>query len=516
MKRKFLTILILFFINSINAQSDGTLDTSFGTNGKVTSDIYGFADEINGLAIQSDGKVLAAGFCRTSVDNQDFCVTRYNVDGTLDTSFGTNGVVSLDIRDGNTKDDVAVAVLIQSDDKIVLAGYTDANSSTSPYYFALVRLNSDGSKDNSYATDGVLTFSFGDDAKAYNAIIQDDNKVLIVGELEGDSSKKKLFAVARIDATGSLDTEFSVDGKQTVNIGDSYDEAHAVAIESDKKIFIAGRGENHMSIVKLTESGDLDTSFNTNGIVTTDIDGTEDGFRAVLPLDDDKILGIGVTYRGSNDRDLALIKYNVDGTIDTTFGTDGIIYTDIDNGSEDIVQSAILQKNGKYLVSGSLYSNGTSYSFIIRYNSDGTLDTSFSSDGKVIVSYGSSFHSAKSIILQDDGKVLIGGKVGQDHSNTSDFAIARFNNQVLGVHKFDADLFSLNPNPTNHKLNIQSKLPINEYVIYDLKGRKVISEKMNSTSIKKTTIDVSKLNIGVYLIKLKSALSYSVVKFVKE
>lgn len=516
MKRKLLSLVLLLVATLTCAQSDGSIDSSFGTNGKVTTDIYGFADEVNGLAIQNDGKILAAGFCRTSVDNQDFCLVRYNQDGSLDTSFGTNGISSLDIRGGNTKDDVAVAVLIQSDGKIVLAGYTDANSSTLPYYFALVRLNTDGSKDTSYATDGILSFSFGDEAKAYKAIIQDNDKVIIVGELDGNSSEKQKFAVARIDATGNLDTEFSVDGKQVINVGDSYDKALAVALGADNKVFVGGRGNNVMSIAKLTTSGDLDASFNTNGIVTTDVDGTEDGVKAILPLQNNKVLGVGVTYISGNDRDVVLIKYNADGSVDTTFGTDGVIYTDIDNGSEDIVQSAILQSDGKFLISGAMYSNGTSYSFILRYNSDGSLDTDFSNDGKVIITYGSGFHATNSILLQDDGKILIGGKFGEEHTNTSNFALARMYNHVLSISKFDSNLFSLSPNPVISRMNIQSKLPIINYDIFDVKGRKVYSKKVTQNSIKKMELDLESLKTGLYMIKLKSASSYSVVKFLKE
>ena len=207
------------------AVADGALDTTFDTDGKVTTAVA-VGDEGKAIAIQSNGKILVVGD-----DMANFEIVRYNTDGSLDTTFDTDGKVTTDI--GTSTADAANAVAIQGDGKIVVAG--TSGSSTD---FAASRYNTDGSLDTTFDTDGKVTTDIGTSTTdTANAVaIQSDSKIVVAGTSSSD------FAVIRYTTTGALDTTFDTDGKVTTDIGtSSFDTGSAVAIQSDSKIVVAGR-----------------------------------------------------------------------------------------------------------------------------------------------------------------------------------------------------------------------------------------------------------------------------------
>ena len=226
-----LTTAIASIPSMASAIADGALDTTFGTGGKVTTAV-GVGDEGKAIAIQSNGKILVVGN-----DMADFEVVRYNTDGSLDTTFDTDGKVTTDI--GTSTTDSANAVAIQSDGKIVVAGRSGGMALNSGN-FAVVRYNTDGSLDTTFDTDGKQTTDIGTSTPdSANAVaIQSDGKIVATGS-SGSSTD---FAVVRYTTTGTLDTTFDTDGKQTTDIGTSTsDTGSAVAIQSDSKIVVAGR-----------------------------------------------------------------------------------------------------------------------------------------------------------------------------------------------------------------------------------------------------------------------------------
>lgn len=349
----------------VRYNADGTLDASFGVDGKLSTAVgaYGVGQSVT---VQSDGKILLAGTSHSGAD-EDFALIRYNADGTIDTSFSGDGIVTTPVV--GLRQDYGHSVSVQSDGKILVAGY----SLNEFRQFSVVRYNVDGSLDTSFGVDGVVTTIIG---FAFDMILQPDGKMVLVGMTGGDSSS---FAVVRYNADGRLDTTFSGDGKLTTDLGVGHDIAYTVAIQPDGKILVGGQSYiaetgTDFAIIRYNSDGSLDTTFADEGILTTDFYGDYDVAREIMVQSDGKIVVAGSTLIGSNN-EFALVRYNSDGSLDTTFSTDGKVTTSI--GQSAVGYSAILQPDGKILVVGSS-SDGTSTDIaVVRYNSDGSLDTTF-------------------------------------------------------------------------------------------------------------------------------------------
>jgi uncharacterized delta-60 repeat protein len=259
--------------------------------------------------------------------------------------------------------------------------------------------------------------------------LQPDGKIVVAGTTI-DSSGNRDFAVVRYNADGSLDTSFDVDGKVTTAIGQR-DEARSVTLQSDGKILVAGYsaliGSSlfDFALVRYNVDGSLDTSFDVDGKLTTAI-GTRGDFGESITLQPDgKILVAGYANDSSDNPDFAVVRYNVDGSLDTSFAGDGKLTTAIGSGSDESYSLA-LQADGKILVVG--YSRiGTTDDFaVVRYNADGSLDASFDSDGKLTIAVGSFEDVGRSITVQTDGRIVVAGYT-TDSSDNRDFALVRYN-----------------------------------------------------------------------------------------
>jgi uncharacterized delta-60 repeat protein len=438
----FLSILVFVVplrtnFNGSVLSISGDLDPSFGTGGLVTTefssgDSYGFA-----VALQADGKIVVAGRAYNGSDF-DFAVTRYNSDGSLDTSFSGDGKVTTDFGSG---DDRGYAVAIQpADGKIVVAGYVSYSESNDD--FALARYNGDGSLDVSFSDDGKVTTDFGGGYDwGYAVAIQPaDGKIVVVGGSYNGSNLD--IALARYNIDGRLDTSFSGDGKVTTDFGMGSDSGLAVAIQpADGKIVVAGYaykfsgfyGNNDFALARYNVDGSLDTSFSGDGILTTDfVNSVDEDAVAVVLQADGKIVAAGYSQDFSEDpfdNDFTLARYNSDGSLDTSFSGDGKVTTDF-NGDTDIAHAVALQADGKIVVAG--WANNVSnyaynYDFALAlYNSDGSLDTSFSGDGKVTTDFGDWDYGHDVALQPDDGKIIVAGYSGSPYANNGDFALARY------------------------------------------------------------------------------------------
>ncbi len=407
----------LFFIPSASA-AVGDLDTSFDTDGKVTTAIGAGADDAQSVALQSDGKIVVAG---NSVigGTYDFAVVRYNTNGSLDTSFDADGKVTTAIGAGG---DFAQSMALQSDGKIVVAGYSDIGGN---YDFTVVRYNTNGSLDTSFDTDGIVTTAIGasDDA-VFSIALQSDGKIVAAGHTYNGSNYD--FALVRYNTNGSLDTSFDADGKVTTAIGAGNDLAQSMALQSDGKIVVAGYsvigGNNDFAVVRYNTNGSPDTSFDTDGIVTTAIGASDDYALSIALQSDGKIVVAGHTYNGGN-YDFAVARYNTNGSPDTSFDADGKVTTAIGAGG-DFIRSVALQGDGKIVAAGYSDIGGNIDFAVVRYNTNGSLDTSFSGDGIVTTAIGASSDVVTSVALQSDGKIVVAGY--SLNGGNYDFALARF------------------------------------------------------------------------------------------
>jgi uncharacterized delta-60 repeat protein len=354
--------------------------------------------------------------------------------GSLDVSFDFNGTFYTNL---GPLYNVGRSVAVQANGKIVIAG---SGSNSSDYDFGLIRLNTDGSLDITFDSDGKLTTDFGtDNDDAYSAVIQPDNKILAGGTSRIGSNDD--FVLARYNTDGSLDATFDTDGKVITPIGSSHDRCRAIVLQSNGKILAAGSSFNGIdydfALLRYNTDGSLDLTFDTDGMVTTPIGSGDDEAMSVTLQSDGKIVIAGISYNGTNE-DFAVVRYNSDGSLDNTFDTDGKLTTSFGAG-DDIGQSVTLQYDGKIVVAGSAFISGTNDDFAIaRYNLDGSLDNTFSTDGKVTTNFSGVFYdNGKSVVIQVDGKILVSGS----HFNASnyDFAVARYNNNGSLDNTFDTD-----------------------------------------------------------------------------
>ncbi|MFN6130640.1 MAG: beta strand repeat-containing protein, partial [Planctomycetota bacterium] len=347
----------------VRYNADGSLDTSFGTGGKVTTAIGTGSDIGGSVTIQPDGKIVVGGTARIG-STDDFALVRYNADGTLDTSFGTGGMVTTAI---GTSTDFGYSVTIQPDGKIVVAGYARIGSTDD---FALVRYNANGTLDTSFGTGGKVTTAIGTSVDWGRSVtIQPDGKIVVGGYATIGGTAD--FALMRYNANGSLDTSFGTGGKVTTAIGTSTDRGDSVTVQPDGKVLVGGyafiAGTQDFALVRYNADGSLDATFGTGGKVTTDIGTSDDQGYSVTIQPDGKIVVAGTTTE-----EFALARYNADGTFDTTFGSGGIVTTRV-GWNTSIAYSVTLQSDGKIVVSGTT----TEEFALARYNADGSLDTTF-------------------------------------------------------------------------------------------------------------------------------------------
>jgi uncharacterized delta-60 repeat protein len=414
----------------------GDLDITFDGDGKVTTAVESFDDTARSVAIQSDGKIVVAGTSYIWGNAYDFALTRYNSDGSLDTTFDGDGKVTTNL--GSSHDE-ANSLAIQSDGKIVVAGYSYAGSLAD---FALARYNSNGSLDTTFDGDGKVTTDFGAGDSAYSVAIQSDGKI-VVGGTSYSYNGSGNFALTRYNSNGSLDTTFDGDGKVTTDLGSSHDEAYSLAIQSDGKIVVAGSSYNgsnwDFALARYNSDGSIDTTFDGDGKVTTAVGSFDDTARSLAIQSDGKIVVAGSSHNGSN-WDFALVLYNSNGSLDTTFDFDGKVTTAV-GSSFDYAYSVAIQSDGKIVVAGRIL-NGSNWDFALtRYNSDGSLDTTFDGDGKVTTDVGSSDDEANSLAIQSDGKIVVAGC--SNNGIYWDFALTRYNSEF-------------NRNPTDISLSSNS------------------------------------------------------------
>ena len=380
--KTFLLFTLLSVTCLISFSQSTSLDVTFGTNGIVTTPIGAAGSVIHGMAIQNDGKIVVAGTSNDGI-NSEFAIARYNTNGSLDNTFGIDGKITTSF--GSQAE--AFCMAIQSDGKIVAAGYM-YNDST--WEFAVARYNVDGSLDSTFDGDGKLTTAISTVDDEINAIaIQSDGKIIVAGysNASGDiNAYEPDLAVVRYNTDGSLDSTFNGNGILITSLG-FYDVAYSVAIQTNGKIVLAGthaNGSNYeFLVVRYNIDGSLDNTFNGDGIITTPISSSYDVIHSIAIQNDGKIVASGVSGNGST-YDFSLARYNTDGSLDSTFNDDGKLITAIGT-SLDVPTSIVIGSDGKIVVAAGVtdYNNNRDIA-LVSYNSNGSSDNSFGLNGKII------------------------------------------------------------------------------------------------------------------------------------
>lgn len=379
------------------------------------------------FVLQPDGKLVVVGGARVRYNNysdfdHDFVTSRFNPDGSLDTSFGVGGIIFTDFFG---KDDFAYSVIRQADGKLVVSGV----SGTTEWGFAIARYNPDGSFDSSFGIDGKVTTNFSG-LRGYTGTVviqQTDGKLVVAGRVETTSTSHPDIVLSRYNPDGSLDTSFDGDGKLTVDFG--YKEgAHSLIQQSDGKLVIAGYSNNAFTeglVVRLNPDGSLDTSFDGDGKVTINTIGV-DGVMDIIQQADGKLVVGGKALEGLTSEELVLARFNPDGSLDNTFSLDGQLSTVFGRYTQAGAHSVIQQADGKLLVAGTYRANDNSDFILARYNPNGSLDTSFDGDGVLITDFGY-LEEGYSVIQQSDGKIVVLGQIIAPYNYGPKLALARYN-----------------------------------------------------------------------------------------
>ena len=393
----------------------GELDQSFGTGG-ITTTAIGASSRANATVIQPDGKIVVAG---TSSGNPDsgFALARYNTNGMLDSTFGIGGKVFTAI--GSTGQSYAVA--LQLDGKIVVAGFAGNGENND---FTVARYNTDGTLDFTFDNDGIVIVPIGSGRdEAYAVAIQTNGRIVVAGQSNNGTNDQ--ITLVRLNTNGSLDNSFDGDGIVTTPVTSSSEYAFAMRIQADGKIVTGGVSGNpnvDFLIARYNTIGSLDISFGTGGKVFTDFGGND--FATALDLSPGgRVVAAGFT-NASSTNDFAVARYNTDGSLDTSFDGDGKAVM-VDISSRDEAYAIAVQPNGSILVGGSSTVNGNQDFALVRFNFDGSLDTAFGTNGKVTTSLGNMEDVIRALAIQRDGYAVAAG-YRQISGQTYNFAVARY------------------------------------------------------------------------------------------
>jgi uncharacterized delta-60 repeat protein len=428
----------------------GLLDPTFGAGAGYVLSSFSSNDAANAVAVQSNGQIVIAGATHAPAKGNTwvpaFLVARYNADGSLDTSFGSGGHT---VTVFNTAYDTANAVAIQSDGKILVAGGGN---------FCVARYNTNGTLDTTFGNNGKVQTALG--AIPYSIAVQSDGKIVVAGNSGGND------ALVRYNANGTLDTTFGNGGELVTNIQTGGHDS--LVIQSDGKIVLASganAGGGEIVVARFNANGTADSSFGSGGEVFTQEAGSN-GFRysGVALQADGKIVASSILYppipnSSSNNPYLCLIRYNADGTLDTTFGPSG-------NGIDPVPgpagfplvsgfsSSAVeIQSDGKIIASADLLNSSETTGIIgaLRVNSDGSVDTNYGNAG-----WATGPGGANASALQPDGRLLLAGSTNYEvellrftgDTTAASFSVSGFPSSVTAGTSGTFTVTALNPDGT--------------------------------------------------------------------
>lgn len=531
-------LLYLFFIIlfQFSFSQTVTLDTTFGTNGKVTNTSITSGQTIQ---LQSDGKIVSCYLADFSITG-NVRLARFNSDGSIDTTFGTNGFVNSIVVNETGYINM---MKIQPDGKILVTGCISSTGTANSSYldFCTARFNADGTLDTDFGTNGYAVTGFEnlsyDTGEAIK--IQNDGKILVGGYSSqhylSSSNSSTDFAVVRYFPNGTIDTSFGTNGKFTYNFGThvvpfqgpySSDFLTSIDINSFGKIILAGdttvdetfEDFSKFGLICLDADGTLDTSFGSNGQKV--IDFGQLGYMQNLKLtDDDKIIATGnhrYTTDGTNNfAKIVLVKLLANGNFDAGFGNNGIVLANRDSSNLiDLANDLNILPDGKIICFGTTPDPTVTMGnfLLIRFNTNGIIDTTFNGIGYKTVDFDNSDTYGFSFLIQPDGKFLCAGAI--------DFSIgclARLDIGDLSATSFATQSFSVYPNPFSETITIESKalnLENATVELYDISGRKLSEYRMGTSNL---TITIDKnLSKGNYLLKIISEGKTETIKIIKQ
>ena len=480
MQSKHFFFLILYFISQISfAQDAGYLDESFGDNGIVITAPYNLSSMGKAMAIHGDGKIIMGGTLYVSGDN-DFVFAQYLESGALDETFSDDGLLRLNYPGS---DDYVNDIVVQDDEKIVAVGTTSNETSAD---FAVIRLNEDGSFDNSFSNDGIAIIDFGTNDYGRAVALQEDGKIILAGYTGAADEWNRDLAVCRLNTDGTPDNTFGSNGKVIFDVNWESDDWMNDVTVYNGNIFASGysysssgnREEENVVVVKMNESGQIDNSFGDQGVAMIALPTLYQVYvpGSKLAINENGIY-VAATRSDSwsrNISDIALINFLHNGYPNENFGIHGLVITEmvVSSGAESI----LLQPDSKIVVGGFAEDNNEKRNFCLaRYLENGDLDADFGAYyGAAILDVSPDENDfITDIAMQEDGKIIAAGMA----DNYNKFALTRFYSGLeVGVTEMNTDN-SFNPHIKNpvvrHQLDMTVEFTETSEVearLFDMEG----------------------------------------------
>jgi uncharacterized delta-60 repeat protein len=449
MKYTRISLILIFTlfvsISTFTSAQNTFLDSTFNNSGKVLLPVGNYIDNITAINVQTDGKIIATGNSGDA-SGYVFAAARFNVDGSLDNTYGNFGIRKTTF---GISTDHCGSAKIQTDGKIILAGSSVLGNQQQ---FAMLRYTTSGNLDSTFGNAGkVLTpiansISFGN-----QMVIQNDGKIVIAGYSSINIGISYDFALIRYLNNGTIDSSFGTNGVVLTDMN-AYDDVSALlTLQTDGKLVLAGSAGNGLnydvSLARYNIDGTLDQNFGVAGKQITPVGYDHDSPRAIAVQADGRILVAGGT-RNATDYDFLILRYNSNGLLDSTFGTNGIVIQPI-GSSDEAIESMLIQNDGKIVIAGYTKTDSLPAHFIVsRFNNDGSQDSTFGDSGIIHTSFGNDYEGAYALAFQNDGKLIAGGSSGD--GSVYNFAIARYKNSFaleIAVNKYQNPDYHFIPNP---------------------------------------------------------------------
>ncbi len=514
--RATIQIFLLFASVNLIAQ-DGILDTSFGINGVVKTDINNLYDVFTAFTVQDDGKIIVVGNNASgSTANKESIIVRYNENGSLDTSFGTNGII---VAAFSTAYDTLNAVEVQNDGKIVVGGYDGLD-------FILARYTTSGQLDPSFGTNGIVRTNYytsvlGGSQDRINCIaIQDNGKILAGGYSQYYGSY--FYAIVRYNTNGTLDNSFGVNGKVDYTFNPSgAKEIFDMIVTPTGKIYAVGEAITSSStsftsqaIVRINSNGSIDSGFGTNGVRTFSFTNVDGRFKDIKLQDDGKLVIVG-----NRSVQFTLVRLSENGALDTTFSDDGRITPSLSilGAAASFARSVLIQSDGKIIISGNTTGTAGDQSVVIRYLPNGDLDTTFSDDGLFSFLVGDEYQGGSFSVFQPNGMLVVGGEYNDTSIANTDLYLFRITASTLSTSEFSGSNVIVYPNPVNDKLYIHANAGDRAtFQLFSIDGKEVKTDPVLNLSDDLIQIDVSDLAKGVYLLRCEENNTRIIKKIIIE
>ncbi|MFM1875933.1 MAG: hypothetical protein RL266_1670, partial [Bacteroidota bacterium] len=474
-------LLLLGFVPVLAFAQFGVRDNDFDADGLLTYRAGTNPTRAFDVLVQNDGKILVCGW-HSSPSGSALHLSRLFPDGSFDNSFGVNGTSVLMMFASDLE---VYSMALQPDGKIIVVGgvYGAQNGQV------VMRYNTtDGFLDTSFGTNGTTIIPYSAPSFLYDVAVQADGKIVACGiTTESDID----VTVVRLNSDGTMDNTFSFDGKAVTDINNA-DWAQGLVIGSDGKITVAGSTEapgsnTNTLLVRYSSDGTLDNAFGTTGIVENDLSNSVDEFHKLAADGFGNLYAVGAINNGSNN-DVLVVKFNADGSLNNSFATNGVSSTDF-AANNDRAWDVLIQPDGKILVGGVASDAGGNVMVMIRLTHLGQLDPTFGAGGKVITILGSS-DQYRAVTLQADLKIVAAGTIIDNQFNQLNAVVGRYTSGMnVGIGEVDAYIGStlVYPNPiTNNLVTVEYELNSDETVsieLFDLSGKLITQLQHNTRQV---------------------------------